>query len=127
MKKLISILSLFTILSAGIANAQTTTFDGAMSQSKPMAVLVYANWADDAQTMLQTFGATGLKYSDKYNFVTLDIASPDAKAFNKTYYIYPNLPYVLLFRDKGKVSRYLKKDCALDQSCFEEKLKFFVN
>ena len=128
MKKIVSVLFLFSLMLWGSAKAdEPMKFEQAISQTKPMALLVYADWADDAQTVLQTFNATGLQYEGKYNFVTMNIASPDTKAFNKSYHIYPNLPYVLFFKDKGKVSRYLKKDCVLNASCFKEKLDFFIN
>ena len=65
--------------------------------------------------------------SPAYNFVYLDIASEDTKLFNQKYHIYPNLPYVLLFKDRGRISRYLQKNCINDEACFTEKLNFFAN
>ena len=91
--------------------------------------MIYANWADDVQQVSQAFTQMGQNplYADKYNFISLDIASKDAKAFNQVYYIHQGLPYVLLFKDRGKFSRYLQKDCVLDNSCFSQKLDSFVN
>lgn len=127
MKKVITILSLLIVFTACAIKANSMSFEEAMSQQKPMAVLIYADWADDAQTVVSAYDRMGETLSGKYNFTKINIATGEAKGFNKTYHIYPNLPYVLLFKDKGKISRYLKKDCILDNACFKERLDFFVN
>ena len=103
------------------------TYEEALSAPKPIALLVYASWADDLAAVQQAYNSMIKQYGEQYNFVPLDIASNDAKVFNKTYHIYPNLPYVLLFKDRGKISRYLQKNCILDQACFSERLKMFLN
>ena len=121
MKKILSILFLFTAFAVGSTVAYGMNFEEALAQPKPLALFVYADWADDVQQMSQAFSEAQQKNSDKYNFVTMNIASPDTKAFNKMFHIYPNLPYVLLFREKGKVSRYLNKDCVLKEACFSER------
>ena len=115
----------FIALSAGMVSAMS--FDEAMSQNKPMAALIYADWADNAQTINSTYDAIGQQYASKYNFTKVNICTAEAKGFNQKYHIYPKLPYVLLFKDNGKVSRYLTKDCVMDSSCFKERLDFFVN
>ena len=127
MKKSFSGLILSSLLITGISKAYAMTFSEGMNQSKPMALYLYANWADDAEAGKAAFNAMEEKYGQKYNFITLDIASEDAKAFNKIYHIYPNLPYVLLFKDGIKFSRYLKMDCVMDSSCFSTKLDVFSN
>lgn len=127
MKKILTVLFLLTAMVAFSADAYAMKYEEALNQSKPFALLVYADWADNVKEVSQTFSTTGLSYADKYNFVTMNIASPDAKAFNQKFHIYPNLPYVLLFRDKGKFSRYLNKDCILSDTCFKDKLDLFVN
>ncbi len=119
------ILSLLCVF--GVEKVYSMTFEEGMKQSKAMALYIYADWADNAEQGKAVFQAMEQKYGNKYNFVTLDIASPEAKAFNKIYHIYPNLPYVLLFRDGVRFSRYLKMDCVLDSSCFGGKLDVFVN
>ena len=125
MKKLFISLLLLLTVSTGIVKA--LTYEQALSDSKPMALLIYANWADNLANVNSVFNNMEQNYSDKYNFVKLDIASNDAKAFNKRYHIYPNLPYVLLFKDGGKVSRYLQYNCIIDSACFSEKLNMFAN
>ena len=127
MKKLI--LSMLTLLTLAISTQTTKamTFAEGLNDSKPMALLIYANWADGAADTIGKFKSQQAQYEDRYNFILLDIASEDTKEFNKKYHIYPNLPYVLLYKDNGKVSRYLQKDCVMDDSCFTEKLDFFIN
>ena len=127
MKKLI--LSILTLLTFAISTQTTKamTFAEGLNDSKPMALLIYANWADGAADTIGKFKSQQAQYEDRYNFILLDIASEDTKEFNKKYHIYPNLPYVLLYKDNGKISRYLQKDCILDDACFVEKLKFFIN
>lgn len=126
-KIVLSFLFLSILFFMNIKEAGAATFGEAISEKQPVAVLIYADWADDAQQVLQSFKTAELQYGGKYNFVTLNIALPETKEFNKSYHIYPNLPYVLFFKDKGKVSRYLTKDCVMNQSCFKEKLKSFAN
>ena len=129
MKKVGIALLLLMLSGFCLSKTDAMTFEEGFSQAKPMALLVYADWADDAQKAFQAFTQLGQNpaYAGKYNFITMDIASKDAKAFNQIYHIYPGLPYVLLFKDRGRVSRYLKKDCILDNSCFADKLGLFVN
>lgn len=127
MKKILSILFLLTLVFANAQQAQAIKYDEAINQSKPMALFIYASWADDVDKMKQAFDTMESKYNKTYNFISMDIASSDTKEFNKKYPIYANLPYVLLFKDRGKISRYLQKNCVLDSSCFAEKLNFFAN
>ena len=125
MKKFLT--ALILLAAVGIQSAMAVTFDEAMSQNKPVAVLIYAPWADGQDTMLQAFNNMGARYGEAYNFASVNIATEEAESFNERCYIYPNLPYVLLFRSGGKVSRFLKKDCVLDEACFAERLDMFNN
>lgn len=127
MKKFFLCLLLSILVVFGAQKTSAMTFEEGIKQSKPMALYLYADWADNAAQGLQTFNLMGQRYSNKYNFITLNIASPEAKAFNKMYHIYPNLPYVLLFRDGTKFSRFLNMDCVMSDSCFSGKLDVFVN
>lgn len=127
MKKILSLLFLSTFFVANALQAEALTYEEAINQSRPLAVLVHVSWADDVEQTKQAFNSMASKYDNKYNFISLDIASAETKEFNKRFPIYANLPYVLLFRDRGKISRYLKKDCVLNPSCFAEKLNFFAN
>lgn len=126
MKKFLTLLAVFLLMITTKANAMTFEEAFAQTSSKPMLVLIYADWADQYLTYIQAFNATQSEFGNSYNYVTLNVASPDMKAFNAKYHIYPNLPYVLMFRDGGKVSRYIPKNCILDQSCIVPKLKSFI-
>lgn len=127
MKKLLSSLILLLLFIVGMQQANAMKYDQAINQSKPMAILVYAPWADGYTTMLQSFNSLQQKYGAKYNFVTMNIATDDAKVYNQKYYIYPNLPYVMLFRDKGKFSRFIERNCAQDTQCLSTKMDLFSN
>ncbi len=127
MKKLFMFLLLTCTIIFGIQKSFAMKFDEALTQTKPMAVLIYADWADDSEKVMQAYDAMEPKVSNKYNFTKINIATEDTKPFNKMYHIYPNLPYVLFFKDRGRISRYLKKDCVLNEACFKEKLDFFAN
>ncbi len=126
MKKILTLLTAVFILFMAKANAMTFEEAYAQSTTKPMLMLVYADWADNAPSYVQAFNALQAEFGETYNFVDLNIASPDTKAFNARYHIYPNLPYILMFRDGGKVSRYIPRNCILDESCLIPKLKSFV-
>ena len=129
MKNFLWSLLVFSVLCLCVsAEPQTKmTFAQGIAQSKPMALYLYADWADGAKQGLAVFNQMKPKFSSRYNFVTLNIADPDAKAFNKMYHIYPNLPYVLLFRDGTKFSRFINMDCVNSTSCFSDKLDVFAD
>ena len=105
------------------------SFEEAFKQSttKPMLVIIYAQWADEYSTYLKAFSNAQQELGDKFNYVELDIASSDAKFFNSKFHIYPNLPYVLMFRDGGKISRYVPNNCAKQDACLIPKVKSFIN
>ena len=92
----------------------------------PMIVLVYSNWAENYDSAIQSFRGIQSNFTGDCNFVELDIATPDAKFFNTKYHIYPNLPYALLFKDGGKSSRYIPRECVVDGACITNKLKLFI-
>lgn len=127
MKKKLAILFLFVAFAMGVQTAKAMNYDEAMKQSKPIALLIYADWAEGLDKVNQSFDSAQKQYGTTYNFVKMNIASSEAKNFNKKYYFYPNLPYALLIRDGGKVSRYLQKDNINDASVFAERLKSFIN
>ena len=110
MKKILLLMvSLFTFtLTTQVSNA--TTYTEGIKDSKPMALLIYADWADNASDMIGQFKIQEAKYGKLYNFVLLNIASADTREFNKKYHIYPNLPYVLLYKDgeRFKFQNYSK-------------------
>ena len=123
------LVGIFTIFLLSISSSQVfaISFEDAINDKKPSAVLIYADWADNIQNILQNFNQIENSYSGKYNFVRINIGREEAKEYNKSYYIYPNLPYVLLFKDRGRMSRCITLDCLQDDSCAKEKLDFFAN
>ena len=127
MKKIISCLVLFLGLVAWTGSVQADMFTDVINQQKPVAVLIYADWAEDLQSAMTSFGALEQDYSNKYNLVRINISTAEAKEFNKTYYIYPNLPYLLLFKDRGRLSRMVVRDCLKQDSCVRPKLDIFAN
>ena len=127
MKKLLSSLFLLLVMLSTSNAAKAMRYEEAINQSKPLAILIYAPWADGYQNSLQAFNQMEQRYSTKYNFVRMNIATDEAKAYNQKFYIYPNLPYVILCRERGKVSRYLKSDCVNDSACFANRLDMFNN
>lgn len=106
-------------------NAFALTYQEAVNFSKPMAIVIYAPWADDKDAVLKIFNDAEKKYGSKYNFVSINIAEEEAKTFNQTYPIYSKIPYVLLFKDRGRINRYIQKNCILDKSCFDTRLDLF--
>ena len=130
MKKFLSIFVLLIVLFLTTrAHAKTLTFSQAYGQidHKPMAILVYADWADNYQNHLINFRKTERTTLGQYfNFVELDIASKEAKLFNDKFEIYPQLPYIILLRNNGKVTHYIKRNCSSDTSCIISKMKSFL-
>lgn len=127
MKQLLSFLSILLLIFGLTLSANALDFEKVVADKTPCAVLIYADWADDATAIMGKFRGLEAEYGKKYNFVDLNIASPEAKVFNKTYYIYPNLPYILLFRNKGKTIRAVGRDCILDNECVKEKFEIFID
>lgn len=128
MKKVFKTVFLFMLIACSVIKANSMTFEEAFakSDSTPMVVLVYAQWADNYQNYIQQFRTAKEQLSDNYNFVEMDIASKDTKFFNSRYHIYPNVPYILMYRNSGKVSRYIDRNCAASSSCIVPKLKSFI-
>ena len=128
MKKFYTILSLLFLMLSFQPKALALNFQEAFGQvdKKPVVVLIYAQWADNYQAVLQQYRSIKGQFGNKFNFVELDIASNDAKAFSERYHIYPKLPYIIMFRDGGKISRYIPRDCASSASCTSSKLRAFI-
>ena len=126
MKKLFVSLCCIILVALGFANVQAGTFDE-VSQAKYGAIMIYADWADNLQPVMTNFGTMEQAYAGKYSFAKINIASEDAKEFNKKNYIYPNLPYILLFKERGRMSRCITRECASNPTCLKEKMELFAN
>ena len=125
MKKFCLILMLLIFFTC--LKSSSMTFEDAYnkSSSKPAVVLIYADWADGYQTIQRRFRAVQARLAGKYNFVEVNIANKDAKLLNSRYYIYPNLPYVFLIRNNGKVTKHVTRDCLTSTSCLMDKISTF--
>lgn len=128
MKKMLNLILVLFFLFLSIDSSKAMTFDEAYSNVNrtPMVVLIYADWADGAQNCIQQYRAVQSQFANQFNFSELNIAKPEAKSFTEKYHIYPKLPYILMFRDGGKVSRYISRDCANSASCISSKLRSFI-
>ncbi|MCQ2739860.1 MAG: hypothetical protein MJ237_06500 [bacterium] len=123
MKKLFILFSVMIFAMSG-AYADMT-FTDAQSSSKPMAVLVYASWLDDANSYVQQFNNLKSQFGNKYNYVTIDVATNSAKEYNKRFDIY-KMPYVLLFKSRCKIMRYLETNCMMNNQCITPRMDSFL-
>ena len=127
MKKLIIFLSV--IIGACLcAKAATMTYSNASAQNgkKPMAVLIYANWADNYKDAIKNFRASQQKLGNSYNYVELDLAKPDAKDYTDRYVINQKVPNIMLLRNNGRFSYLITRDCLATTSCIVEKMNRFI-
>jgi hypothetical protein len=128
MNKILKILLVLLMFTSFVNTAVALTFEQAYSASynKPGVVLIYAKWADGAESTLNEYKTVANYLKNTYNFAVLDLASNDAKFFNTKFDVHRNLPYVMMFRDGGKVCRFVPRDCASDARCLADKLKSFI-
>jgi len=92
----------------------------------PMAVLVYAEWSDNAADYLATFRALEREFGDTYNFVEVDIATEYAKDYMERNPILVKPPYIMLYRGKCKFARVIERGCANNNTCISPKMKTFI-
>lgn len=127
MKKLFLslLITVLTVFAAGTVKADD--FQDFIHQNTRCAVLVTANWAEKAEEIQTAFTDAENTYAGKYSFKIINIASPETKEFNKSNYIYTNLPYIVLYKEKGRMSRWINRDCILNSSCMKDKFELFAN
>lgn len=122
--------SLFLLVFAVLISipVQALTFDEAYNQSysKPMVVLLYVDWAENVESIKQQYKTVASQLGSIYNFTAIDIAKSEAKSFNDRFNIYPKLPYAIMFRDAGKISRFIPRECVSDEKCLANKLQSFI-
>lgn len=121
------ILIIFFMLFFASVKVYSMTFEQAFSQTanKPQLVLIYAPWVDNYQSYIQKYRALEDEFGDKFNYTYVNIATEEAKYFNSIYNIYPNIPYVLMFRGSGHILRYIPRECLNDKSCMVSRIKSF--
>ena len=125
MKKFILLIALIALSIRGVSAA--VTFSQARADSsKPMAVLVYADWADGYQNALLQFRKIQKDFGNSYNYVELNITKREAKEYSDSFKIMPGLSYIMLYRNNCKISRLLEKSCASNYSCISSKMKTFA-
>lgn len=125
MKKIIlSVLILFLLT----LNVKAMDFQEAFAQSrvKPVVVLLYADWSDNQENALNVFRTLQPRFSRVYNFVELDIAKEETKFYNQRFDIFRGLPYIMMYKEGGKISRFIDSSCTNDTRCLESKLKSFI-
>lgn len=129
MKKLVLKICLASvILFSSLLESEAITYKEAYSQtaSKPMILLIYANWAENYQNYLTQLNAAQRYFGQRFNFVALNICTQEAKEFTENHEIYPKLPYILYIRNEGKISRYIPRSCAADAKCVINKITSFI-
>ncbi len=132
MRRILTIILGF-ILTAGLAIAAPTktaskggTFVEGMRAKKPMIVLLYAPWSPSTQQALKNMASLKKVHGAKANFVSINIADPEAKYYNDLLPIQPNLPHITLFKDKAKISKFIPRECAVDYACVSKRVSRFV-
>lgn len=127
MKKYCILVFALILVFCNVLKANAAKYEEIMKQSKPCAILVYADWADDLKPVMDAMGNVERNFIKKYNFAGINICNKEAKNFNKTNYIYSDVPYLLLYKERGRISRLVTKDCIVNTSCIKDKLELFAN
>lgn len=127
MKKNIIIIFLMLLSTVSVL-AETISFSDALSQSgkTPALVLIHATWATNSQSCLSQFKRIQNEYGNRFNYVELDVASPDMALFNQKYQLLQGVPYMLMIRNNGTITRNVTTDCINDYSCLNSRVKTFV-
>lgn len=129
MRKIFSIFFLVSVLLLGFQRVSAASadldFEQALNQKKPLLVLIYADWADRASVALNNFNNLKKSHGDKFNYLALNVADPSMKSYNKKYPIAPDMPYMVMFKNKGSVIRYVPSSCVVDNACITKKTTVF--
>jgi len=126
MKKIILLFTALTLLTISSNAAMKYSEALSMNGTKPMAVLIYSSAADNYQTSQAQFKRIQNELGTLYNYVELDIASKDALEYTEQFNILTKLPYIMLYRNNGKFSRVINRDCIPSTSCAVPKMKSFI-
>lgn len=126
MKKIVLLITLIVLGITGVSAAVTFSSALANNGNKPMAVLIYADWADGYQNAILQFRRIQKTYGNTYDFVELNIAQKETKEYSDRYKIMAGLPYIMLYRSKCKIARYIDKKCTSEYSCINSQMQTFV-
>ena len=126
MKKVLMLFIVMLLSLAAVKAGSSVTFEDGIKENTPLMVLITAPWVDNASEIQSTFIELAESNTNHYNYSIVDISNASAKEFNKSFMIHMNLPYVMLFKDQGKISRLVNRDCIETSSCFSDKIKFFL-
>lgn len=125
MKKLLVLLILLFLVPKSYA---AISYSDAYSNNdrKPMAVLIYAEWAPNYNNVLTQFRDAQKALGNTYNFVELNLASEDAANFTEDNVIWTKLPYIMLYRNRCKFAKQIKRGCTSDSACIIPQMKAFL-
>jgi len=126
MKRLLLLVTLIVLGITDVSAAVSFSNALANNDNKPMAVLVYADWADGYQNALLQFRRIQKSYGTSFDFVELNITKKEAKEYSDRFKIMAGLPYVMLYKTKCKKARYLDKKCTASYSCVDSKMQTFI-
>ena len=71
MKNLLISMVILSSMVFGVSQCQAATFDELVSQTKPSAVLIYADWANNAQSALNAFNSIQQPFAKRYGFTSI--------------------------------------------------------
>ena len=125
MKKFLLLITLILVGITSVSAAVSFSAAKANNGNKPMAVLVYADWADGYQNALLQFRKIQKEYGTSYDYVELNIAKKETKEYSDNYQIMAGLPYVMLYRKNCKIAKYLDKNCTSSYSCINSGMQTF--
>lgn len=127
MKKYLGIFFVLLLLTAAKSFAAPLSFDEAVADKKPTLVLITAPWSTSSIIAANNFNALKKVHGDACNYVILDIASKDAQSYNRKYAFFPNIPYLMMFKNKAKIQLFVPQSCVLDNACIMKKTSNFLH
>lgn len=115
------------LLSAIRTSAAEVNLNQALEQNTPTLVLITAPWAKVSQNAINNFNSLKNVHGDKCNYIILDIASNQAQAYNQKFAFFPNIPYLMMFKNKAKIQLFVPQSCVLDNACIVKKTSNFLH
>lgn len=111
-----------------VANSSETfiSYDYAIKSSKPTVILFYANWCTYCRRFMPKFNSVAKLYSDKFNFVKINIEASDKNAMLSKKYRIETLPTVYVVEPKYKVKRVISPYSYDSTSSFKSELNTYL-